>query len=93
MQTNAVKKSISLLAVAQDAEAFEAKACPAFDRVIAVSEVTREMMERDYGVRRVYDIPTGVDVDFFRPNGTVQTAAQQSGVHWFDGLAAQRRCN
>jgi glycosyltransferase involved in cell wall biosynthesis len=26
------------------------------------------MMERDYGVGKVYDIPTGVDVDFFQPS-------------------------
>ena len=26
------------------------------------------MMERDYGVAKVHDIPTGVDIDFFKPS-------------------------
>jgi len=46
---------------------FEKDVCRRVDSVIAVSEADARMMERDYGVAKVHDIPTGVDVDFFRP--------------------------
>jgi sugar transferase (PEP-CTERM/EpsH1 system associated) len=46
---------------------FEREACRRVDSVIAVSETDARMIERDYGVAKVHDIPTGVDVDFFRP--------------------------
>ena len=49
---------------------FERDACHRVDSVIAVSEADARMMERDYGVAKVYDIPTGVDVDFFKPANT-----------------------
>lgn len=48
---------------------FEAATCPRFDCVVAVSREDREMMEREYNVEKVYDVPTGVDTDFFRPSG------------------------
>jgi len=47
---------------------FERDVCRRVDSVIAVSEVDAQMMEREYGVGKVYDIPTGVDVDFFQPS-------------------------
>ena len=46
---------------------FEREACRRVDSVIAVSEADSEMMERDYGVAKVHDIPTGVDIEFFKP--------------------------
>jgi len=50
---------------------FEKDACRRVDSVIAVSDADARMMERDYGVARVHDIPTGVDVDFFKPSNKV----------------------
>jgi len=50
---------------------FEKDVCRRVDSVIAVSEADAQMMERDYGVAKVYDIPTGVDVDFFQPSNSV----------------------
>jgi len=47
---------------------FERDICRKVDTVIAVSEADAQMMEREYGVGKVYDIPTGVDVDFFQPS-------------------------
>ncbi|HUE84275.1 MAG TPA: glycosyltransferase [Pyrinomonadaceae bacterium] len=52
---------------------FERDACRRVDCVIAVSEADAETMQRDHGLARVYDIPTGVDVDFFKPTSTVAT--------------------
>lgn len=50
---------------------FERDACRRVDSVIAVSEADARMMERDYGVAKVHDIATGVDVDFFKPANNV----------------------
>ena len=47
---------------------FEKDACQRVDSVIAVSEADARMMERDYGVAKVHDVPTGVDIDFFKPS-------------------------
>ena len=48
---------------------FEQQACRRFDRVIAVSVEDRDQMRHDYGVDSVFDVPTGVDTEFFRPSG------------------------
>lgn len=53
--------------------AYEKAACKRFDAVIAVSVEDREMMRREYGVERIWDVPTGVDTEFFRPRGNVQS--------------------
>jgi polysaccharide biosynthesis protein PslH len=50
---------------------FERQASHEFDCVVAVSRDDRELMKQDYGLEAVYDIPTGVDTEFFRPSGTV----------------------
>ncbi|MFZ0063006.1 MAG: glycosyltransferase [Pyrinomonadaceae bacterium] len=68
VQTNAAKKAY-LFRQWQKMRAFEAKMCPRFDSVIAVSRGDREMMQQEYGVESVYDVPTGVDVAFFLPTG------------------------
>jgi glycosyltransferase involved in cell wall biosynthesis len=66
VQANAAKKSY-LFRQWQKMRAFEAKTCPEFDCVIAVSREDRELMEEEYGLKEVYDVPTGVDTEFFRP--------------------------
>ncbi len=52
------------------ARAIEAAACRRFDSVIAVSSEDAAMMRREYGVKNVGDVPTGVDTEFFRPQRT-----------------------
>lgn len=49
--------------------AYERSACRRFDAVIAVSEVDRDHMREEFGLSEVYDVPTGVDPDYFRPLG------------------------
>jgi len=39
-----------------------------FDGIVAVSELDKQVLERDYGARNVHAVPTGVDTDFFRPH-------------------------
>jgi polysaccharide biosynthesis protein PslH len=50
---------------------YEREACRRFDRVVAVSTEDRERMKSDYGLSEVWDVPTGVDTEFFRPRGTI----------------------
>lgn len=47
---------------------FEQAECRRYDKVIAVSREDKEIMERDYEIKSVADVPTGVDTEFFRPN-------------------------
>jgi glycosyltransferase involved in cell wall biosynthesis len=68
VQTNPAKKTY-LFRQWRKMFDFEARTCPQFDCVIAVSREDREMMQQQYGVTNVYDVPTGVDTDFFRPSG------------------------
>jgi sugar transferase (PEP-CTERM/EpsH1 system associated) len=57
----------------QKMRAFEAKACPQFDSVIAVSREDRDQMRQEYGLENVFDVPTGVDTAYFRPSGRIET--------------------
>lgn len=70
VQTNALKKRY-LYRQWRKMQRFEKDACHRVDSVIAVSEADARMMERDYGVAKVSDVPTGVDTDFFKPSNTV----------------------
>ncbi|HEU5050837.1 MAG TPA: glycosyltransferase [Gemmatimonadales bacterium] len=56
---------------------FEAAECRRFDQVVAVSRDDAETLEREYGLRGVVDIPTGVDVDYFAPSGTVTQSPRE----------------
>jgi sugar transferase (PEP-CTERM/EpsH1 system associated) len=70
VQTNPLKK-IYLRGQWQKMQAFERGICRRFDSVVAVSHEDRETMRCDYGLGNVYDIPTGVDIEFFRPSDRV----------------------
>jgi polysaccharide biosynthesis protein PslH len=51
----------------QKMRAFERASCRRFDAVVAVSEVDRALMRDEFGLSNVYEVPTGVDTDYFRP--------------------------
>lgn len=53
---------------------FEARECARYDRVVAVSAEDADRMRRDYGVRDVASIPTGVDTEYFRPGSPDRVA-------------------
>ncbi len=72
VQTNPLKKAY-LRGQWLKSAAYEKAACKRFDAVIAVSVEDRETMRREYGVERIWDVPTGVDTEFFRPGGNVQS--------------------
>jgi len=44
----------------------EKSMCRRFDGIIAVSEKDRERMEAWYGAKNVYEIPTGVDTEYYQ---------------------------
>lgn len=71
VQSNPIKKSY-LFAQWLKMRAFERKMCRRFDSVVAVSSEDREQMQNEYGVKAVFDVPTGVDTNFFRPSGNEQ---------------------
>ena len=48
-------------------ERFERTACHRFDHVVAVSPQDATVMRERYGITRVSDVPTGVDIDYFTP--------------------------
>jgi len=43
--------------------------CRRFDHVVAVSPQDAAVFRRDFAITSVSDVPTGVDVDYFRPTG------------------------
>jgi len=73
VQSNPVKKAY-LYGQWQKMRRFEREMCRRFDSVIAVSADDREQMKNEYGAEAVFDVPTGVDTEFFRPSGDVKPA-------------------
>lgn len=51
---------------------YEREVSHRFDLVIAVSQEDAEMFRKDYGIANVIDVPTGVDIDYFRPRNDGQ---------------------
>jgi sugar transferase (PEP-CTERM/EpsH1 system associated) len=71
VQSNPLKKAY-LYTQWLKMRAYERKMCRRFDSVVAVSSEDREQMRNEYGIEAVFDVPTGVDTDFFRPSGNEQ---------------------
>ena len=68
VQGNALKKTY-LRGQWRKMEKFEKETCRRFDAVIAVSVEDRDQMREEYGVNAVFEVPTGVDTEFFTPSG------------------------
>ncbi len=66
VQSNPIKKAY-LFGQWRKMHSFEQQMCRCFDCVIAVSPEDREQMRRKYSLANVFDVPTGVDTDFFQP--------------------------
>ncbi len=54
---------------------FEKLACRRFKTIIAVSEKDKKLFKSLYGLDNVDFVPTGVDVDYFRPIGNIKEKA------------------
>ncbi len=76
--------------------AYERHECHRYDHVIAVSDADADTMRDGYDAPRVSAVPTGVDVDFFRPSGkesrrprdivftgSMDWMPNEDGVQWF----------
>jgi sugar transferase (PEP-CTERM/EpsH1 system associated) len=75
--------------------AYERDVCQKAAHVIAVSAVDAARMREKFQAARVTDIPTGVDLDYFRPRGNPQPVADLvftgsmdwlpniDGIQWF----------
>jgi len=74
VQTNPLKRAY-LRNQWHKMRAFERESCRRFDTVVTVSREDREVIRREYGAENVYDVPTGVDVEFFQPSGDVAPEA------------------
>jgi len=74
---------------------YEREVCRAVKRIVAVSEEDAETMRADYGAPYVRSVPTGVDIDYFRPPdeverspnlvfvGSMDWSANVDGIQWF----------
>lgn len=68
VQSNPIKR-IYLQQQWRKMERFESETCRHFDTVIAVSREDCEQMQKEYSVNAVFEVPTGVDTEFFMPSG------------------------
>jgi sugar transferase (PEP-CTERM/EpsH1 system associated) len=71
VQTNRIKKAF-FRSQWQKMYWYEREACRSFDAVVAVSQNDREQMREEFELAQVYDVPTGVDTEFFRPMGAAR---------------------
>lgn len=46
---------------------YERAACRRFEAVVAVSRTDRDLMRQAFGLSEIYDVPTGVDTEYFSP--------------------------
>ena len=74
VQANPIKRSY-LHGQWRKMERFEKEACQRFDSLIAVSREDREVMQNEYEVKAVFDVPTGVDTEYFKPSVPVDLAS------------------
>lgn len=75
--------------------AYEEKICRTSAHVIAVSAIDMQRMQKMFGVTEISDVPTGVDVEYFRPPkdcdrkvefvflGSMDWLPNIEGVVWF----------
>jgi glycosyltransferase involved in cell wall biosynthesis len=75
--------------------AYEGEVCRAVKSIIAVSEVDAERMRSQYGAQCVSAVPTGVDIEYFKPSagsprkadlvfvGSMDWMPNVDGAQWF----------
>ncbi len=69
VQTNPAKR-LYLYNQWRKMRAYERETCQRFNAVVAVSEIDRDLMRDQYRLDHIYDVPTGVDTEYFRPQST-----------------------
>ena len=66
VQSNPLKKAY-LYRQWRKSWSYECSACRRFDMVVAVSDADEDQMRKEFELKHVAAVPTGVDVDYFRP--------------------------
>ena len=93
VQTHPLKKAY-LYGEWLKTRAYERAACRRFDAVVAVSRDDAQMIEREYALGSVADVPTGVDTEFFRPQGNQKRATHNlvftGSMDWLPNEDAMR---
>jgi glycosyltransferase involved in cell wall biosynthesis len=56
-------------------ETYERGVCRAAGHVVAVSETDEQQMRERYGVQRITHVPTGVNLDYFKPPAEIERKA------------------
>lgn len=76
--------------------AFEGGECRRYQHVVVVSPNDRNLMSREYGVRHISEVSTGVDASYFCPNGNVLREAHRmvftGSMDWIPNQDAMRFC-
>ena len=75
---------------------YEARQCRRFAHVVAVSQIDAEVIRREYAAASVGHVPTGVDLEYFRPAGprpqssfelvfvgSMDWMPNDDGIRWF----------
>ncbi len=70
VQKNALKKAYLKVQWRKSFD-YERETCRKFDFVVAVSREDSETMRREYGIKNIADVATGIDTEFFAPDGNV----------------------
>jgi len=93
-ETNPLRKRL-LRAEWEKARAIEARVCQSFDHVLAVSEQDQQTFAQEFGIAHATALPTGVDVEYFRPQpvqprpgnvvfvGSLDWYPNEDGISWF----------
>jgi len=68
-QSRSLLKRLFFQMQAGKMDAYERKICRTARHVIAVSEIDASRMKRMFGIETVSSVPTGVDVEYFAPQG------------------------
>jgi sugar transferase (PEP-CTERM/EpsH1 system associated) len=74
-ETNKIKKAY-LYNQWRKMYSYERKACGWFEAVVAVSEIDRDLMRKEFGVEQVFAVPTGVDTQYFQPLGAPAVSSE-----------------
>jgi glycosyltransferase involved in cell wall biosynthesis len=59
--------------------------------VVAVSNVTKQALERNYGIHNVIVIPNGVDIDFFKPIAQNSLCNSENNIAFIGRLVPEKR--
>jgi len=90
-QSRSLPKKLFFQMQADKMETYERKICRAAKHVIAVSEIDAARMKRMFGIESVTSVPTGVDLEYFKPRGEASCASEMvfcGSMDWLPNVDA-----